>query len=171
MTIKAESSVQQIFANDRATNDRFGFSVSIYDKSQWLAPILLLLFLVACIYSKKMNKLTFGHKLPNWMLILKPIVMASVAQYLFMIVIGAYLEASGTVYIFESVEQSEIWTQAAKLSADGGVADAWFVVSVSIHDQYVVIGACEIHSAYIFERDSQGPAGIWTQSAQLTACR
>ena len=78
--------------------------------------------------------------------------------------------SSGSAYIFKSDGTS--WTQQAKLTASDGASSDRFGYSVSINENYAVIGAYDDDdngsssgSAYIFERD-----GItWVQQAKLTA--
>lgn len=60
---------------------------------------------------------------------------------------------SGSAFIFR--EQGGIWSRVAKLTPPGGAAGAWFGHSVSIYQDYAVVGA-PFHN---------GPAGIYTGKA------
>jgi hypothetical protein len=73
---------------------------------------------------------------------------------------------SGSAYIF--VREGENWTEQAKLTADDAAMGAIFGYSVSISNDYLVIGANYDDwsgSAYIFARDGAD----WTQQTKLTA--
>jgi PKD repeat protein len=90
-------------------------------------------------------------------------------------IVGAYGDdvngsRSGSAYIFE--RSGGGWSQAAKLTADDGEANESFGFSVSISDDYTVVGAVgdddngiSSGSAYIFERNGSS----WSQVAKLTA--
>ena len=76
---------------------------------------------------------------------------------------------SGAVYIF--TRAGIIWSQQAKLTAADAVAGAIFGLSVSIDDDYVIVGAPQDNengnnsgSAYIFTRTGS----VWNQQAKLT---
>ena len=80
---------------------------------------------------------------------------------------GSY---SGSTYIFSRSET--IWTEQAKLTASDGTADNYFGYSVSIFDDYIVIGAysdddngISSGSAYIFNRTDT----TWNQQTKLLA--
>ena len=77
---------------------------------------------------------------------------------------------SGSAYIF--IRDGDDWTEQAKLTANDAAAGDGFGNSVSIDGNYAVVGAFfddddgEISgSAYIFIRDGDG----WTEQAKLTA--
>ena len=90
-------------------------------------------------------------------------------------VVGAYGDdgGSGSAYIFQGTGSA--WSQEAKLTADDGATLNYFGISVSIDDDYAVVGAHldddngnASGSGYIFEK----PAGGWedrNQTAKLTA--
>ncbi|MBT7617832.1 MAG: T9SS type A sorting domain-containing protein [Calditrichaeota bacterium] len=76
--------------------------------------------------------------------------------------------SSGSAYIF--ARDGVDWTQQAKLTADDAASGEVFGYSVSISDDYAVIGASGLTSrdsgsAYIFVQNGDG----WTQQAKLTA--
>ncbi|MBN1256230.1 MAG: cadherin domain-containing protein [Planctomycetes bacterium] len=79
-------------------------------------------------------------------------------------------ETSGSAYIFK--RDAGNWTQEAKLTASDGAASDVFGGSVSISDDYAIVGANgdddngnNSGSAYIFKRDGTS----WTEQAKLTA--
>ena len=90
-------------------------------------------------------------------------------------VIGAHWDDdnganSGSAYIF--LRSGTTWTEQAKITASDGSADDEFGRSVSIDGDYVVVGSChddddgtDSGSAYIFHRSGTS----WTQQAKLTA--
>ncbi|MDP8239591.1 MAG: T9SS type A sorting domain-containing protein [Candidatus Hatepunaea meridiana] len=90
-------------------------------------------------------------------------------------VVGAYNNdddgwSSGSAYIF--VRDAEDWTQQVKLTANDAAEYDYFGYSVSIDDDYAVIGARgndddgeDSGSAYIFVRDGDD----WREQAKLTA--
>ena len=87
------------------------------------------------------------------------------------------LSDAGSAYIFKKDSGAETWTQQAKLTASDAAGNDQFGTSVSMYEDYVVIGAMKDHhgtpeiadagSAYIFKKDSG--AETWTQTAKLTA--
>jgi len=97
--------------------------------------------------------------------------------------IGAYAadvggnENQGAAYVFYRDRGGpDAWGQVAKLTADDGVADDFFGVSVSVDGDIAVVGAdyADIGgkmwqgAAYVFYRDRGGP-DAWGQVAKLTA--
>jgi hypothetical protein len=79
-------------------------------------------------------------------------------------------EDAGAAYIFKY--DGVNWTEEAKLTARDGVEGALFGSSVSISDEYVVIGApydddngAYSGSAYLFKRDGN----TWTDEFKITA--
>ncbi len=94
----------------------------------------------------------------------------SVSIYNNTAVIGAFLDDSGSAYVFEY--SSGNWTQKQKLTASDGAEDDRFGYSVSLYNNTAVIGAhfdvdndIISGSAYVFEYSS----GTWTQKQKLTA--
>ena len=92
------------------------------------------------------------------------------------VIVGAWFEdnskgsSAGSAYIFKRGGSS--WTQQAKLIASDGAAGDHFGFSVSIFNEYVIIGASDDDdngqnsgSAYIFNRDG----ATWTEQVKLTA--
>jgi hypothetical protein len=87
------------------------------------------------------------------------------------VVIGAYLDddngwESGSVYIFK--RYGNVWIQEQKLTASDGESEDIFGTSVSIDEDYVVIGAPgannHLGTAYIFKCNDS----IWVEEAILT---
>ncbi len=88
---------------------------------------------------------------------------------------GAYEEGTGglyagAAYIFKN--NSGTWTQQKKMIASDTEPEDWFGISVSISDDYAIVGAygedtggSDAGAAYIFKNNS----GAWTQYAKLTA--
>ncbi|MCB9336650.1 MAG: hypothetical protein H6577_00820 [Lewinellaceae bacterium] len=91
--------------------------------------------------------------------------------------IGAYQDddngnLSGSAYVF--VRSGTTWTEQAKLTASDGAANDWFGNSVSLSGDYALIGATKDSgngngsysgSAYVFVRSGTA----WTEQAKLTA--
>jgi len=82
--------------------------------------------------------------------------------------VGAYM--LGSAYIFERIAGT--WIEVMKVSAPSNLHMASFGASVSIHGDYIIIGAYRNGmwpdyngAAYIYERI----AGTWTYNTQLTA--
>jgi hypothetical protein len=74
----------------------------------------------------------------------------------------------GSAYVFKSDDTT--WTEEAKLTASDGQAGDWFGYSVSINDDYAIIGASEpwedgLGAAYVFSRDGT----TWAEETKLTA--
>jgi hypothetical protein len=77
----------------------------------------------------------------------------------------------GSAYVF--VQSGTTWTQQARLTANDGVSGDFFGNSVSISEDYALVGAysdaiganSDQGSAYVFFRSG----GTWTQQAKLTA--
>ncbi len=61
------------------------------------------------------------------------------------------------------------WTQAAKLTASGGVASDHFGRSVAVSGDTIVVGAASPGRAYVYVRPPAGWSGTRTQSATLIA--
>ncbi len=91
------------------------------------------------------------------------------------VIVGAYGDGSytGSAYIFAPNEvDPNNWGQVAKLTASDGAGGDYFGYSVSISNDYAIIGAyCDgdngsaSGSAYIFKRDGE----TWSQQAKLLA--
>eukprot|EP01083_Nonionella_stella_P173995 601949_1 len=82
------------------------------------------------------------------------------------------VNGSGSAYIF--TRNDGIWQQTDKLHSDDGAASDRFGWSVSIYDNYALIGAykhvvsvSECGAAYMFEFETQSAS--WVQSAKLVA--
>ncbi len=77
---------------------------------------------------------------------------------------------SGAAYMFEKVDG--VWTQTAKLTADGAASDDQFGLSVALSGETAIVGAWgdddsgeASGSTYVFAKVD----GVWTQTAKLTA--
>ncbi|MBN1553743.1 MAG: hypothetical protein JXA11_03290 [Phycisphaerae bacterium] len=77
---------------------------------------------------------------------------------------------SGAAYIYHL--EGTTWTQQAKLAPSDGAQDDYFGLSVSLCDEYAIVGSYwdddageKSGSSYIFHRDGT----TWTQQAKLTA--
>ena len=89
------------------------------------------------------------------------------------VVVGARQDdtSDGAAYVFTEV--SGVWKHVAKLTADDGVANDEFGISVAVDGDTILVGAYQDDdngdlsgSAYVFTRDS---AGGWRQRDKLTA--
>ncbi len=89
------------------------------------------------------------------------------------VVVGARQDdtSDGAAYLFTEV--SGVWKHVAKLTADDGVANDEFGISVAVDGDTILVGAYQDDdngdlsgSAYVFTRDS---AGGWRQRDKLTA--
>ena len=77
-------------------------------------------------------------------------------------------DEGGSVYVFK--RDGDIWTEQAKLTASDENSKDWFGYSVSLDNNYLIIGAGQLWTsrngaAYVFKRDGD----IWTEQAKLTA--
>ncbi len=97
----------------------------------------------------------------------------SVAVHGDTVVVGARQDdtSDGAAYVFTEV--SGVWKHVAKLTADDGVANDEFGISVAVDGDTILVGAYQDDdngdlsgSAYVFTRDS---AGGWRQRDKLTA--
>ena len=162
--------IKKLTATNRATDDLFGYSVSINGN-------------YAIVGSSGNNRVFIFERDSNGSWIEPQTLQAtpsvphtasfgnSVSINGNYAIIGAYQNDSskGSAYIFER-ESNGTWTQTQQLTASDGVTGDYFGISVSINGNYAIIGA-NLHdsgkgSAYIFERESNG---TWTQTQQLTA--
>lgn len=81
----------------------------------------------------------------------------------------AYGNNSGSAYIFE--RDGENWSESKKLTPNDAATDDWFGVSVSICEDYAIVGApredgggYSSGSVYLFERDGSD----WIENAKIT---
>ena len=90
-------------------------------------------------------------------------------------VIGAYLDDSGSAYVFKRSGSAGNWSEVEKLTASDAAEGDRFGYAVSIVGNTVVVGAYYdtnidngslSGSAYVFERDG---AGNWSEVQKLTA--
>jgi hypothetical protein len=76
-------------------------------------------------------------------------------------------DSSGSSYVFK--REGTTWIQQQKLTASDGTTSDRFGVSVSINDEYILIGMSRDDSnkgsAYVFKRSST----VWTEQQKLTA--
>jgi hypothetical protein len=87
-----------------------------------------------------------------------------------------YGTRSGSAYVFNRDQDGiDAWGQVTKIKASDSSAEKWFGNSVSISDDYAIIGAPGDNengdgsgSAYVFYRN-QGGTDIWGQTAKITA--
>ncbi len=95
-------------------------------------------------------------------------------------IVGAYLEDSGgtnagAVYLFHRNEGgADNWGEVTKLTASNAGLGDWFGGSVSISDEYVIVGAfhedsggSDAGAAYLFHRN-QGGTDNWGEVTKLT---
>ena len=181
---------QKLTASDGAADDRFGYSVSVYNNTAVIGAVYDgdngSNSGSAYIFEKNSTsgnwtqtetaKLTasdgaaddrFGH---------------SVSVYNNTAVIGAVLDNdngldSGSAYVFEKNSTGH-WTQTetVKLTASDSAADDWFGYSVSVYNNTAVIGArfdddkgTNSGSAYVFEKNSTSGNWMQTETVKLTA--
>ncbi len=173
--------VQKIVASDRFTYDNFGSSVAIYgdfavvgapledqdsNGENWISAAGS-----AYVYEKDTNgdwnqiqKLSASSRNTNNKF------GYSVACSEDIIVISAYLEDidgyedCGTVYIF-SKQTDGTWTQKQKLIAPDKNTNDYFGYSISISNNYLVIGA---YNAYVDGNNKAGAAYIYKQNEDET---
>jgi len=170
---------QKLLASDGAAGDIFGFSVSIRDDYA----------IIGAIFDNNENGIyagaayVFKRSGSTWNQQAKLIASDGTQGDQFgwsvsicdnYAIISAYNDddnglSSGSAYIFS--RSGTTWTQQEKLLASDGTADDYFGHSVSIDDNYVIIGAPYNHngdyygSAYIFTRSGT----IWTEQTKLLA--
>ena len=104
-------------------------------------------------------------------------------------VIGASAErgsadqiSSGAAYVFTRDPDSNLWSQAAKLTTSDGASNDNFGISVAVHDETIVVGAyrddgtdsggtaiTDSGSAYVFTRPANGWRDTITETAKFTA--
>ena len=181
----------KLTANDAAADDRFGYSVSVYNNTA----------VISALYDDD-NGTNSGSAYVfeknstsgNWTQTETVKLTASdaaagdyfgrsVSVYNNTAVIGAFLDndngtRSGSAYVFEKNSTSGNWTQTetVKLTANDGAVNDYFGHSVSVYNNTAVIGAyldddngTNSGSAYVFEKNST--SGNWTQTetVKLTA--
>ncbi|MBL7103829.1 MAG: T9SS type A sorting domain-containing protein [Bacteroidales bacterium] len=165
----------KLTASDAATENNFGYSVSISgdyavigaignDENGTHAGAAYIFHRSGTIWSQQAKLLASDG-------IAHDIFGKSVAIFGDYAIIGAgSVDDNGFCYIFKRSGTS--WYQQAKLVASDGASHDLFGYSVSIFDDYAVIGACGDDdngscsgSAYIFSKSDT----IWTEQAKLTA--
>ena len=174
--------MQKILAGDGAANDRFGWSVSVYNDTAVIG---------APGDDESGSMYVFEYSSSTWNQTAKLVADDGEADDRFghsvsvhddTAVAGAHYDDtdngsdSGSAYIFEYNGTSGNWTQAAKLTANDGAADDWFGHSVSLSSNTAVIGAysdvdngIRSGSAYVFAKNSTTTSGNWNQTAKLIA--
>jgi hypothetical protein len=88
------------------------------------------------------------------------------------VAIGSYRDGdkgdkSGSVYVYQYNQGSNIWGLVAKLTASDGAAGDWFGYTVSVSGTTIAVGAPPKSAAYLFEYN--GGTNSWGQVAKLTA--
>ena len=180
--------VDKLTAGDGATDDIFGYSVSIDGDTvvigAWLDDDMRG---SAYVFTRD----TAGDLTSGWTQLAKLTADDGAGSDYFgysvsidgdTMVIGAYKDDddgtnSGSAYVFTRNTAGDLasgWTQLAKLTAGDGAANDMFGYSVSISGDTVVIAALLEDdmrgSAYVFTRDTAGDlASGWTQVDKLTA--
>ncbi|MFK7971384.1 MAG: FG-GAP repeat protein [Bacteroidia bacterium] len=175
--------VQKLLASNKATSDNFGISVSISGDYAIVGANLeggVFDYGAAYIFER--------DALGNWTEVQKLIASDKIAHDYFgysvsisggYAIVGAYLkEASGTrdngaAYIFERDALGN-WTEVQKLLASDKATRDYFGYSVSISNDYAIVGAylesdgttSANGAAYIFERNT---LGNWTEVQKLLA--
>ncbi len=164
----------KLTASDAAKNDRFGYSVSVYDNTAVIGA-----FYdddngsnsgSAYVY-EKVNGVWTETKLTASDAAKNDRFGYSVSVYDNTAVIGAFYDDdngsnSGSAYVFEKNSTSGNWTQTetVKLTASDGAVDDYFGRSVSVYNNTAVIGAfydddkgTNSGSAYVFSVDTTSP--------------
>jgi hypothetical protein len=171
----------KLTASDGAAGDRFGVSVSLYGD-----------YLIAGAHQDDDNGADSGSAYvfkrdgTSWAQQAKLTASDGTAGDLFgyldsvsingdYALIGAYKDDdngadSGSAYVFKRSGTS--WAQQAKLTASDGAAEDWFGFSVSINDNYAMVGGHQNDddgtnsgSVYVFSRDGS----TWTEDQKLLA--
>ena len=160
----------KIEASDEAAGDSFGISVSIsgdyaivgaYGDGSYAGSAYI--FIRSGTSWSQQAKLTASDAATNDNFGYRVSISGSYA------IVGAYGDDSnkGSAYIF--IRSGTSWSQQQKLLATDGVAPDNFGISVSIDDEYAIIGAnnddAATGSAYIFNRSGT----TWTQQSHLRA--
>ncbi len=165
----------KLIASDAATENHFGYSVSISgdyavigamgnDENGTHAGAAYIFYRSGTIWSQQAKLLASDGSAND-------IFGKSVAIFDDYVIIGAgSVDSNGFCYIYKRNGTS--WTEQAKLVASDGASQDLFGYSVSIFDNYAVIGACGDDdngsysgSTYIFIRSDI----TWTQQVKLTA--
>jgi len=165
----------KLTASDAATENNFGFSVSISgdytvigamgnDENGTHAGAAYIFHRSGTIWSQQAKLLASDG-------VAHDIFGKSVAIFGDYAIIGAgSVDSNGFCYIFK--RSGTGWSQQAKLVASDGASQDLFGYSVSIFDDYAVIGACGDDdngsysgSVYVFIRSDT----IWTEQVKLTA--
>jgi hypothetical protein len=144
-----QTRTSKLVASDRAADDRFGYSISAYNST--------LLVGARGDDSDKGSAYVFSTNDggATWNQVQKLVAgdgadddrfACSVSMFKNLAVFGADEDddvgtASGGAYVFKSNDYGLTWTQAAKLLAADGSGQAYFGRSVSIHENYILIGA------------------------------
>lgn len=194
--------------------DMFGMSVSISEDlcvvGSWLADSVGVNSGAAYVFRREDNGTPFDQADDFWVEESKLVPLDGATQDQFGIsvsidgeraIVGAWLDddagsLSGSAYVFRRIvsdmldESDVIWKQEAKLVASDASAGDEFGKSVSIHGNWVAVGAfedddacaddpspnpeCDSGSAYVFRRFDNGTPMIasddyWVEAAKLTA--
>ncbi len=157
----------KLVAEDRATGDGFGISVSVSGNTAVIGAYLddsiigsAYVFIRSEEVWNQQAKLVAEDGAENDQFGYSVSVSGDTA------VIGAYWDDgfTGSAYVF--TRSGEAWNQQAKLIAEDGAADDYFGYSVSVDGDTAVIGAGNpTGSAYVFIHSDE----IWSQQAKLVA--
>ena len=162
----------KLTASDAAADDRFGYSVSVYDD----------LVAVGAVYDddngsnsgsayvyEKVNGVWTETKLTASDAAADDWFGYSVSVYDDLVAVGAIFDDdNGSAYVYEKV--NGVWTETKFTASDAAAGDR-FGNSVSVHDDLVAVGArynddngSKSGSAYVYEKVN----GVWTET-KLTA--
>ncbi|MCH8037690.1 MAG: FG-GAP repeat protein, partial [Proteobacteria bacterium] len=204
----------KLMGSATAPGDMFGMSVSISGDlcvvGSWLADSVGVNSGAAYVFRREDNGTPFDQADDFWVEESKLVPLDGATQDQFGIsvsidgeraIVGAWLDndagsLSGSAYVFRRIvsdmldESDVIWKQEAKLVASDASAGDEFGKSVSIHGNWVAVGAfedddacaddpspnpeCDSGSAYVFRRFDNGTPMIasddsWVEAAKLTA--
>jgi len=169
----------KLTASDAASDDEFGFSVSIDGDTAVVGSpgdaTLGTLTGAAYVYVRSGTTWTEQQKLTASDAAGMDEFGLSVSVSGDSILVGAYADDddgfnSGSAYVF--VRSGTTWAQQQKLTASDAVMEDWFGWAVSLDGDYALVGASgdddgagQSGSAYVFVRSGT----TWTQQAKLTA--
>jgi hypothetical protein len=169
-----DAGAAKLLASDGSANDRFGYSVGIYDNS----------VIVGAEYDGDKGQYSgsayiFRYNDSNWGEEQKLLASDGKSFDLFGYSVGiwgntAFIgarggDSTGSVYVFQFNGSS--WVEETKLFASDGEAGDWFGSSVAIRDDTAIVGAVynyngsNFGSAYIFRFNGSS----WVQEAKLFA--
>ncbi len=161
---------QELTASDGATNDHFGYSVSVSGDTAVIGAYGKISDQgAAYVFVRNTGVWTQQQKLTAWDGAASDYFGYSVSVSGDTAVIGAYGNSSfqGAAYVF--VRSSGVWSQQQELTASDGAVYDEFGYSVSVSGDTAAMGAYVKNNsqgaAYVFARSS----GVWTQQGELAA--